>query len=58
MSIFGEGDWTSDFFSEFLPLFTTWQSEQGWWPSKVWQTATRRDCCFVYFTSIAVQATD
>jgi len=29
MSIFGAGDWRSDFFSEFFPLFTAWQSEQG-----------------------------
>ena len=29
MSIFGAGDWRSDFFSEFLPVFTTWQSEHG-----------------------------
>jgi len=35
MSIFGVGDWRSDFFSEFLPEFTTWQSKHGWAPSKV-----------------------
>jgi len=29
MSIFGVGDWMSDFFSEFLPALTAWQSEQG-----------------------------
>jgi hypothetical protein len=29
MSIFGVGDWRSDFFSEFLPALTAWQSEHG-----------------------------
>jgi hypothetical protein len=29
MSIFGVGDWRSDFLSELFPLFTTWQSEHG-----------------------------
>jgi hypothetical protein len=29
MSIFVAGDCRSDFFSEFLPVFTAWQSEHG-----------------------------
>jgi len=29
MSIFGVGDWRSDFFSEFFPVLTAWQSEHG-----------------------------
>jgi len=29
MSIFGVGDWRSDFCSEFFPVLTAWQSEHG-----------------------------
>jgi len=29
MSTFGVEDWRSDFFSEFFPVLTAWQSEHG-----------------------------
>src|SRR5216683_5593933 len=38
MSIFGVEDWRSDFFSEFLPALTAWQSEHGCLPPKVFTT--------------------
>jgi hypothetical protein len=57
-SIFGVGDWRSDFFSEFPPLLTAWQSEQGCAPSNVRTIAVHNDCCFAYDTIMVVQAID
>ncbi len=58
MSIFGVGDWRSDFFSEFLPEFTTWQSKHGWAPSKVSAIAWHKGARFEYSISMFVHAND